>query len=101
MLRIYEEQEISDLRLSGLYYDAFQICVIHVDQARASVFARRSWKARIVCEGPTSTEVEHLRKPESDSTSFDNFGVTKKWKSTITDVPRELGAEAFDRSLWR
>ncbi|KAH6383637.1 hypothetical protein HBI60_255450 [Parastagonospora nodorum] len=38
---------------SRVYYDAFQVCIAHGDQARASVFAERSYETRVLCEGMT------------------------------------------------
>ena len=101
LLEIYYEEQVFDLRLPRLYYDAFQICAMHGDEARASVFARRSREARTVCEGPESMEVEDLKKVEMDPSSFQNFGTTRKWKTTNEDVPATLGTEYFERWLWK
>ncbi|CZT24363.1 uncharacterized protein RCC_10088 [Ramularia collo-cygni] len=100
---IYQAEKISDLRLPRLYYDAFQICAMHADRARASVFARRAWQTRMICEGERSAEVANLRKLEADPGRFENFGVTTKWRSKMQDVPYQGDGkeEAFEQWLWR
>ena len=101
LLKIFQEEQIFDLRLPRLYYDAFQICAMHSDQGRAAVFAQRSRETRIVCEGEESAEVENLRKLEEKPSSFENFGATKKWKSAKDSIPTDLGEEDFERWLWK
>jgi hypothetical protein len=39
LLLLFEAEGITDARVAHLYYDAFQISITHVDQARASLFA--------------------------------------------------------------
>jgi hypothetical protein len=100
---IYEAEKVFDLRLPRLYYDAFQICAMHGDRARASVFAKRAQQTRSVCEGEGSAEVENLKGLERDPSKFENFGVTMRWRSRLQDVPYqgEGKEEAFGRWLWR
>lgn len=74
---------------------------MHGDQARASVLARRSREARTICEGLESTEVEDLKNLETTPSSYENFGTTRKWRSSKESVPGDLGAEGFERWLWR
>jgi len=56
LLAIYKGDGVGDTRIPRLYFDAFQICGMHSDQARARVFAQRSREARILCEGAQSPE---------------------------------------------
>lgn len=98
---IYRDEEIHDLRLPRLYYDAFQICGMHSDVARMTVFARRARETREICEGSGSEEVKRLGELEEKPRGFENFGVTRKWKSGEKDVPRGLGEEEFEGWLWR
>lgn len=100
LLMIYSQEKIVDLRLPRLLYDAFQICAMHSDQARASIFAQRCVEARMICEGEDSTEVERLRGLVKKPMAFENFGATKKWRSRVEDVPRDVDAEAFEGWLW-
>lgn len=99
LLQIYQEEQIHDLRLPRLYYDAFQICAMHGDRARAAVFARRARETRIICEGVESTEAERLDVLAQDPTKYENAGVTSKWKSRLSDVPDGTGV--LESWLWR
>lgn len=99
--KIYQEERIFDLRLPRLYYDAFQICAMHSDQARASGFARAARDTRIICEGRDSIEAAELEKLASNPEKFENFGVTTKWKSNVNDCPDDLDPYSFDKWLWK
>lgn len=99
--QIYHEERIMDLRLPRLYHDAFQICAMHSDAARARVFAERSCEGRVRCEGRESQNVEEERRLAERPMEFENFGVTGRWRSGVEDVPGGLGEEGFERWLWR
>ncbi|KAF2173791.1 hypothetical protein M409DRAFT_62048 [Zasmidium cellare ATCC 36951] len=99
--QIYEEEQIFDLRLPRLYYDAFQICAMHSDQARASIFARRARETRIICEGRGSGEAAELEKLASHPEKFQNSGVTTRWKSRADDVPQDSDSTSFEKWLWK
>ncbi|KAK5128430.1 hypothetical protein LTR85_003098 [Meristemomyces frigidus] len=101
LLQIFEQEQIFDLRLPRLYYDAFQICAVHSDRARASIFAQRSRDARVICEGPESEEAESLEQLVEDPARFENFGFSRRWESTVDDVPDGASAESFGEWLWR
>ncbi|PPJ52246.1 hypothetical protein CBER1_10515 [Cercospora berteroae] len=100
LLDIYEKEKVSDLRLPRLYYDAFQIVAMHSDAARAAAFARRARESRTICEGKDSDEVENLFMLEKSPEKYENFGVTKKWKSKVGDGPTEEEEEKFEKWLW-
>lgn len=101
LLKIYQEEHIFDLRLPRLYYDAFQITAMHAEQARASIFAQRSCETRTLCEGPESAGVEDVRALAQDPAVFENFGVTTRWRSMLSSVPRDVSVEEFERWLWK
>jgi hypothetical protein len=86
LLRVYGLEDIRDLRVPRLYYDAFQIAAMHADAARASVFAESARRTREICEGADSDEVVNLRKLAEKPQTFENWGATKKWKSDIKDA---------------
>lgn len=100
LLGIYEKEGISDTRVARLYYDAFQICLMHSDQARAKVFAKKCAEARSICEGLDSTETAEMNGYAEDPSSHSSFGGTTKWKSTIDAMPRLSDVEQ-DKWLWR
>jgi hypothetical protein len=84
-----------------LYYDAFQIAITHGDQARASVFAGRAYEVRIVCEGDDSPETRRMKDFQAHPSTHHNSGVSKRWRTRKTAVPKELSAEEFEDWLWR
>lgn len=100
LVHLFAEEQVTDLRVPRLYYDAFQICAKHSDEARASVFAKRAAEARIICEGK-SREVENLQSLAENPARFEGFGKTKKLKTRRDDVPTGVSQEKFDRWLWR
>ncbi|KAK9426737.1 putative SET domain-containing protein [Seiridium unicorne] len=85
LLRIYEKEGIKDKRLPRLYYDAFQICALHSDAARASVFAESARRARELCEGPESEEAASMKELQEAPEKFENWGSTEKWASKVAD----------------
>lgn len=97
-----EEYDVSvGVRLARLYYDAFQICITHGDQARASVFATLAYESRVVCEGEDSPAVGRMKGFMANPKSHRNFGTSKRWRTEKTMVPKSLDDEAFDQWLWR
>ncbi|RDI85360.1 hypothetical protein Vi05172_g4826 [Venturia inaequalis] len=101
LLRLYNEERITDNRLQRLYYDAFQICVLHSDQARARVFAKRCAETRAVCEGNDSADVVEMLAYSEKPSSHDSFGGSTKWKQAADAVPKDLASDKFEEWLWR
>ncbi|KAG4435222.1 hypothetical protein IFR05_009298 [Cadophora sp. M221] len=88
--------------IARLYYDAFQISIAHGDQARASVFADRAHKARVICEGEDSPEtlrVKSLALKPAVHSSFEAY--SRKWRSARDSVPEALDTVEFDKWLFR
>ncbi|KAJ5823351.1 hypothetical protein N7447_005691 [Penicillium robsamsonii] len=86
--------------LTRLYYDAFQISIVHGDQARARAFAERSHRARVAAEGENNPEARRIQRLVEDPTRHDSFGLSMKWKSLKNQVPRGLGSNEFEKWLW-
>lgn len=84
-----------------LYYDAFQISIIHSDQARASVFASRGYDARCICEGKDSPETIRMKSLASNPIKHQSFGVSKRWRTMKTGVPNCLSEKEFEEWLWK
>jgi len=87
--------------VARLYYDAFQISITHGDQARASVFAQRGHKSRVMCEGEDSPETRKMKNLMKNPTGHRNSGVSTRWKMTKGLVPKGLDPVGFERWLWR
>jgi len=101
LLGIYREEGIDDDRLANLYWDAFQVVIMHGDQARASECARRYVDLKILSEGPDSANVEEVQPYISKPATQKNFGETKDWETAVGDVPTGLDNEEFEKWLWR
>ncbi|WEW61399.1 hypothetical protein PRK78_006889 [Emydomyces testavorans] len=84
-----------------LYYDAFQISITHGDQARASVFAERAYRSRLVCEGEDSPETKRMKSLMERPAAHRNFGASRRWKTAKNMVPKGLGSDEFEKWLWR
>lgn len=85
-----------------LYYDAFQICISHGDQARASAFAEKAHKARVCCEGEDSPESKKMKALSMKPTSHTSYGLlSKKWNTTRKMVPKGLDDAQFEAWLFR
>lgn len=84
------------------YFDAFQICIANGDQARASVFADKAYKARVICEGDDSPETRNMRSLARDPTQHYASGLSgRKWRTTKGMVPKGLDTEQFEKWLFR
>ena len=84
-----------------LYYDAFQISITHGDQARASVFAERGHRSRIMCEGEDSPETQQIKALMEKPTAHRNFGASRRWQTGKKTVPKWLDTNEFEKWLWR
>ena len=103
LLQLLEEEYRgdADASIARLYYDAFQISITHGDQARASVFAGRAYKSRVICEGEDSPETRKVKNLIDNPAGHRNFGASMRWKTTKGLVPKGLDAGGFERWLWR
>jgi hypothetical protein len=84
-----------------LYYDAFRTAIMHGDQARASVLAEKAYKARALCEGEDNPETVKMKSFIADPATHICFGISKRWRTTRSAVPKGLSEEDFEKWLWR
>ena len=103
LLQILEEEyhHGAGAHVARLYYDAFQISITHGDQARASIFAERAYKSRIVCEGEDSPETRRAKDLMDNPAGHRNFGFSMRWKTAVKTVPKGLDVGGFEKWLWR
>jgi len=87
--------------IAKLYYDAFQISIAHGDQARASAFAERAFKSRVICEGEDSPETQRIKSLKENPTGHRNFGASNRWKTSKRSIPKGLDNSGFETWLWR
>ncbi|KAI9792043.1 MAG: hypothetical protein M1816_003025 [Peltula sp. TS41687] len=101
LLRLLEEEGISDARIPKLYYDAFQIAIANGDQARAKVFAQRASATRVICEGDDSPESIRLEELAQNPAVHEVYWKSTKWKQSVRKIPRGLSNRKFEDWLWR
>ena len=103
LLQVLDEEHHRDVGawIPRLYYDTFQISITHGDQARASVFAERAYKSRVICEGEDSPATQKVKELMKNPAGHRNFGASTKWKTAKGLVPKGLDAGGFERWLWR
>jgi hypothetical protein len=83
-----------------LYYDAFQISIIHGDQARASAFAERAYTTRRIGEGDDSPEVVRMKSLMENPAQHVGFGASRRWRTAKSAVPEGLD-EGLEDWLWK
>jgi SET domain len=102
LLQVLEEEYGDAGVLSArLYYDAFQVSITHGDQARASVFAGRGYRSRVMCEGEDSPETRKIKDLMENPSGYRNYGFSKKWKTAKRMAPKGLDTSEFEKWLWR
>jgi hypothetical protein len=103
LLQVLEEEYAggASALIARLYYDSFQISITHGDQARASVFAQRGYKSRVICEGEDSPETRKMKNLMENPAGHRNFGGSMRWKTAKWLVPKGLDTGGFEKWLWR
>ena len=87
--------------IAKLYYDAFQISIVHADQARASVFAGRGYRSRVICEGEDSPDTRKVKDLMENPTRHMSFAASTRWKTAKGSMPKGLDTVGFEKWLWR
>jgi len=103
LLQLLEEeyQGSASALIARLYYDAFQISITHGDQARASCFAERVFRSRIICEGEDSPETQEIKNLIQNPAGHRNFGISSRWRTAKAAIPKGLDADSYEKWLWR
>lgn len=96
-----EYQGGAGVLVARLYYDAFQISITHGDQARASVFAERGYRSRVMSEGEDCPDTRRSKNLMENPSGHRNFGASKRWKTAKGLVPKGLDTDEFEKWLWR
>ncbi|KFY05165.1 hypothetical protein O988_00216 [Pseudogymnoascus sp. VKM F-3808] len=101
LLSLYEVEAITDARVARVCYDAFQICITHGDEARASSFARMAYETRLYLEGEDSSDTQKMKVFITSPAKHMSFGYSQRWKQSMKKIPKDLSAEEFKLWLWR
>ncbi|KAI1134487.1 SET domain-containing protein [Hypoxylon sp. FL0543] len=104
LLRLSKEEygETGVVLEMRLYYDAFQISAAHSDRTRASAFAERAYRARVICEGEDSPVTQQMKRFVENPALHSTFGCySTKWKGSNKFSPSSLSPTEFEAWLWR
>lgn len=96
---MWEEEGLRDVSVYRTYYDAFQVCVMHGDLARAGAFAALALKVKEDCEGKDAAGLEEIEELLESPESHPLAGTTRKWK-TRKNSRRSVDSEGFEEWLW-
>ena len=97
---IFDQEGIKDDRVARLWYDCFQVCNFHSDEARASVFLQRYCDAKALSSGADGSEVLEMKDFVKDPKKHDTYGLKRTWKSTVSSVPKDLSQDQFEKWVW-
>jgi hypothetical protein len=104
LLRVLEQESdgYAGALVARLYYDAFQICIAHKDRARASIFAERAYKTRVICEGDDSPDTRRMKSLAFKPADHNSFGAySSKWQTSRESIPMDLDTTQFNKWLFR
>ncbi|KAF4439491.1 SET domain protein [Fusarium austroafricanum] len=101
LLHLIKIEGTDDRPIPQLCMNAFQFVVAHQDFARAKIFAKRAVKGRIILEGVDSPEIKDLLRWVKDPSKYRSDYISAKWKTSVKDIPKNLGETDFENWLWR
>lgn len=99
ILELWEVEGLHDFSMYKTYYDAFVICVIHGDLARARAFAQLALKVREDCEGKEAAARGTIKELAESPEKHPLADTTVKWRTNVSDG-RPLDSEGFEKWLW-
>jgi hypothetical protein len=100
-VQLWNNPTPDEVGLAREYPDAFQVAIANGDLARARTFAERLVPLYLTTLGADSPDVIHYRKLVQDPTTNDYYGMSMSWKTTLDEIPQELGSKTFEDWLWK
>jgi hypothetical protein len=100
MFRLFEEEGIWDASIPRAYYDAFQIAIANGDEARAKVFAERSYLAKTVIEGEDSPEAIRIKRLAERPAEHWLYGMSMESQQE-TNSRQQMDQDELEDWLWR
>lgn len=100
-VQLYNEQGPDDVGLPRAFLDAAQIAIANGDLARGRTFAERAVSGWRTALGSDSTEVIKYGALVQDPSKHELYGISRKWGTTVHEVPRGLEPGDFEDWLWR
>lgn len=101
LVRLYNEQGPGDAGLARTYLDAAQIVIANSDLARGRIFVERAVKAWQTANGSECKEVIEQGPLARNPAKLGLYGLSKKWQTSLNDVPQGLDTTDFEAWLWR
>ncbi|KAJ5100775.1 hypothetical protein N7456_007077 [Penicillium angulare] len=104
LLRVLEQEYDghAGALIARLYYNASQICIAHMDQARASILAERAYQDRVICEGEDSPDTKRMKSLASKPADHGSFGVySNRWQTSRESIAKGLDTVQFNTWLFR
>lgn len=98
---LYNEHGPNDNGLPRAYSDAAQIAIANGDLARAHILTERAVRGWTNLEGDDSSHVLQFKPLSLDPSKHDLYGMSKKWKTAMDDIPQGLNPDEFEDWLWR
>ncbi|KAF5251272.1 hypothetical protein FANTH_3564 [Fusarium anthophilum] len=85
-----------------VYYYAFQICIAHGDVDRATTFAERSYRAKVICGGEDNVETLRLKTLVLQPTTHSSYGaLSMRWKTDREESFSGYNTVEFEKWLFR
>ncbi|KAF5543908.1 SET domain-containing protein [Fusarium mexicanum] len=85
-----------------LYYYAFQICIAYGDVGRATTFAERSYRAKVICGGEDNEETLRLKTLVLQPTTHSSYGaLSMRWKTDREESFSGYNTVEFEKWLFR
>jgi hypothetical protein len=100
-VRLYNEQGPGDSGLPRVFLDAAQIAIMHGDLARGRILMERAVSGWRTAQGDDSPEVMRFEHLVLDPSKHELYGISRKWKRAVDDVPHDLGPSGFEDWLWK
>lgn len=98
---LYNQQGPDNSGLPRAFFDAAQICLANGDLARGRIFAERAVSGWIISGGDDCTQVLQHAGLVDNPSKFGLYGMSKKWKATVNEIPQGLELGAFEDWLWK
>ncbi|KAH8714618.1 hypothetical protein BGZ61DRAFT_505397 [Ilyonectria robusta] len=82
------------------FFDAAQIAIVNGDLARARIFIEKARLGCITMDGDDSPQLQSnvLSQDPSENKAY---GLSMKWKTAVSEIPKDLTPEEFEDWLWR
>ncbi|KAK6591858.1 set domain-containing protein 5 [Botrytis cinerea] len=98
---LYNELGPNDTGLPRAFFDAAQIAIAHSDLARAKIFIEQAVSGWTILEGDDSSNVLQHRALLQDPSKHELYGMSMRWRTTVSNVPQGLDLDEFEDWLWR